>query len=354
MVLPRGRGRAARLRYCARADEDDDFSGGQGHSSSGGRKPSPEPKPSVDMMPDPSRVRRVAAQKGNVLITGQTGTGKSLCAQIIHQLSSRKQGPLVVRGCGTFTDELFKAELFGHEKGAFTDAVMAREGMLAAANGGTLVLDDIDCLSLAAQQTLLQVVEQQSYTPIGRPVQEIERADVRYIVTTNRSPEELIETGLMREDVYHRLCRWRLHLSPLHERPETIKIIAEKQLAASNKEQPEEVVAVRFDDAVYRLMSALIWDGNIRQLKHAVENLVVFGANEKTGLVSLKSACDVLFDPLYYPRFMDMASGFDIKKAASVKRLLELIGGNRRLAARLLNCAPGTLYSVIEKAGWDR
>ncbi len=301
------------------------------------------------LLPEVDRLYRIAAQAGNVIITGETGTGKSVCARMIHANSSRQNGPLIVKGCGGVSDDLFKAELYGHTKGAFTDAFADRAGLVEQANDGTLVLDDIDCLSRNAQQTLLEIIEQNSFSRVGDSTSQRYSSNVRYIVTTNQTPEELVESGALRRDFFHRLCRWRLHVPALHERPASISPIVQQHLKKCQKNMPEHVQKLHLSTEVMGLLSALHWRGNIRQLVEVIDNLLVFASHTRKGEIGLSAACKVLFHPQHYPTHRDLVSFADIHKPFSVHRLLDLVGWNKVLAARLLDCSRTTLYDVIQE-----
>jgi two-component system response regulator GlrR len=224
-----------------------------------------------------ARLPAVAACDAGVLILGETGTGKEVCAQAIHHLSPRAARPWVAINCGAVPTELLESELFGHVRGAFTHAHVSRTGLVAEAEGGTLFLDDIDCLPLAAQSKLLRFLEEREYRPVGANT--VRRADVRVIAASNRRLDELAARGVFRQDLYYRLNVLSLELPPLRARPGDIPALAlhfARQCARhAGRPLPEPTPA-----ALRRLMAG-DWPGNVRELKHVVERAVLLAAGPR-------------------------------------------------------------------------
>jgi len=205
-----------------------------------------------------------------VLITGETGTGKELCARAMHHLSPRRDHPFLAVDCAALPDTLFENEMFGHERGAFTDAHRAQKGIIASCDGGTLLLDEIDALSLAAQAKLLRFLQEHTYRPLGG--NRIERANVRVLAATNRDLETCVKAGQLRPDLYFRLNVLRLHLPALRDRPGDIPLLAQSMLREFSG---PDSVPTSFSPAALRLLAAHSWPGNVRELGNVVQRAIV-------------------------------------------------------------------------------
>jgi two-component system response regulator GlrR len=217
------------------------------------------------------KIPLVAKGDVNVLLSGETGTGKELCARAIHYLSPRAHKPFVPISCGAIPVELMENELFGHERGAFTSAASSQIGLIEEADKGTLFLDEIDCLSLLAQVKLLRFLQEKEYRPLGsaRTLQ----ADVRIIAATNINLERALKEGKLRQDLYYRLNTIALRLPPLRERQQDIPLLVqhfiEKHSAASN------VGAMSFSPDAMRKLLLYKWPGNIRELEYIVQRSIL-------------------------------------------------------------------------------
>ena len=220
-------------------------------------------------------VARVAPTDARVLIIGENGTGKEIVARMLHEQSSRQEGPFVEVNCAAIPSELIESELFGHEKGAFTSAYKSRKGKFEMANGGTIFLDEIGDMSLAAQAKVLRVLEEHKISPVGSN-KEI-KIDVRVIAATNKNLKEEIKKGNFREDLYHRLSVIIIEMPTLNERLEDIGLLVDYflNLAAEEYNMPVKSIS---DDAIKELQK-IKWTGNIRELKNVVERLVILGGN---------------------------------------------------------------------------
>jgi len=215
----------------------------------------------------------VIARSGNpVLITGETGTGKELCARAIHHLSKRRNFPFIPIDCGAFPDHLFENELFGHARGAFTDAHGEQRGLIAMAEGGTLFLDEIDSLSPAAQAKLLRFLQERTYKPLG--ADKLARADLNVITATNQDLEALVRDKRFRSDLFFRLDVLRLHLPPLRERRADIGILSRHFVAALCNEAG--VAHKTLTPGTLRMLALADWPGNVRQLFNVIQRAVVF------------------------------------------------------------------------------
>ena len=206
-----------------------------------------------------------------VFITGETGTGKELCARAIHYLSPRSRSPFMPINCGAIPVDLVENELFGHEKGAFTGASETRTGLIAEAEGGTIFLDEIDCLPLAAQVKLLRFLQEKEYRPLGS--KKMKKADVRLLAAMNIDPQEAVAAGRLRQDLYYRLNVIPLVIPPLRERREDIPLLARhfllKYAVQFNKPMAD------FSAEAMQLLQLYDWPGNVRELEHHVERAVV-------------------------------------------------------------------------------
>ena len=199
-----------------------------------------------------------------VLITGETGTGKELVAQALHRLGPRAGRPFVAVNCGALVDTLLADELFGHERGAFTDARERRPGLLVEATGGTVFLDEAEALSPRAQVAMLRVLQERTVRPLGSAAEQ--RVDVRFVAATNVSPEGLLQSGRFRVDLYYRLCVFSLTLPPLRERREDIMALAEFFIAR----HAGGLSTFKLSPEAEHVLLAYDWPGNVRELESAI------------------------------------------------------------------------------------
>ncbi len=217
------------------------------------------------------RIHLVAPSDANILIIGETGTGKELIARHVHELSSRREGPFIAVNCGALTDSLVESELFGHEKGAFTGAVNAKQGWFEAANGGTLFLDEIGDLPLQTQVKLLRVLQEREVVRVGsrRPIP----IDVRLVAATNVHLEDAVAAGRFREDLYFRLSVAVLNLAALRQRPGDILPLARHFLKvyAQRLNWPGEGIAVSAEKSLL----SHPWPGNIRELENVIHHAIL-------------------------------------------------------------------------------
>jgi DNA-binding NtrC family response regulator len=216
-------------------------------------------------------VQRVAPTNSNVLITGETGTGKDVIARAIHYNSNRADGPLVVADCASLAESLLESELFGHVRGAFTGAVKDRKGLAETARGGTLFLDEIATISPQIQGSLLRLLQEREIRPVGsdKPVS----VDVRVVAATNRNLQELVDAGTFREDLFYRFSVFTITLPPLRDRREEIPLLAHHfvQRFAQEFGKPIDSITPR----AMAVLEAHDWPGNVRELQHAMERAVL-------------------------------------------------------------------------------
>jgi len=217
------------------------------------------------------RVRKAAPTDTTVLIQGESGTGKELVARALHDLSARREAPIVAVNCAAIPESLLESELFGHEKGAFTGAVASQRGLVEAADGGTLFLDEIGELPAAAQGRLLRVLQEGEIRRVGSP--HARMVNVRLIAATHRNLQQRVSEGLFRADLYFRLHVMEIHLPPLRERQEDIEALAVFLLDKTCRRLNRP--AGRFADDALAAIQAHAWPGNVRELENAIERAVI-------------------------------------------------------------------------------
>ncbi len=228
-------------------------------------------------------VARIARSRTTVLITGESGTGKERVARAIHEASDRRDKPLLVINCGAIPEALIEAELFGHERGAFTGAFASRSGIFREADGGTVLLDEIGELPPALQVKLLRVLQERKVRSVGAPTEV--PVDVRILAATNRNVEEDVQNGRFRQDLYYRLNVIRIEMPPLRERAEDIRPLADHFLARSAAEQNKTVRALA-PDAV-RALEGYAFPGNVRELENVIERAIALASGPIIGLGDL-------------------------------------------------------------------
>ncbi len=284
-----------------------------------------------------SKCRKLGPSAKTVLIRGETGTGKELVARAIHRHGPRAKRPFVAINCAALNRELLSSELFGHVRGAFTGAVGDRPGKFEAADGGTLFLDEIGEMDLELQSRLLRVLETREFERLGSnsPI----RVDLRIVAATNRVLEQEIAAGRFREDLFHRLNIIALQTPALREIPEDIPLLAEHFLRAD-----PEGRGLRFAPAALAKLRAHRWPGNIRELRHVVEQAVFYaeGAQIAADDILLPEARGVATD------FLDGGLTLAEVEREAIARRLAQCGGSRRRAAKSLDIAESTLYKKIK------
>jgi len=251
----------------------------QGGTRNSTRKSPPKPESGLRQLIGESsafldqieKIPQIARCDANVLITGETGTGKELYARAIHYCSSRAGRPFMPVNCGAIPADLVENELFGHERGAFTSAVTLQTGLVEEANGGTLFLDEVDCLPTFAQVKLLRFLQEKEYRPLGST--RMRRADVRVIAASNENLEEAVGNGKVRQDLFYRLNIISLTLPPLRERLDDIPLLTRHFLNKYSREMDKEALDLHSD--ALQIMMGHRWPGNVRELEHAIERATV-------------------------------------------------------------------------------
>jgi DNA-binding NtrC family response regulator len=288
-------------------------------------------------------IRDVAPTEATVLITGETGTGKGLAAKAIHTNSPRCEGPFVTVNCGAIPEHLMESELFGHQKGAFTDAKETKKGRLELAHGGTLFLDEIGEIGMRMQIDLLRVLEDRVFYRVGG-TQPIE-ADFRVIAATNRNLKSAILQETFREDLYYRLNVISFHMPRLRERKEDIPLLAEHFLQRFTQETNKSIDAIS-RQAMDEMM-LYDWPGNVRELENAIERAVVVGKQRKIDPEDLPFYC------LLNPPLPAGQSLKDIEKE-HIRQILEENDWNVARSAKILQIDRSTLYSKIKRLRLQR
>ncbi len=296
------------------------------------------------------RVKRLAPTDTTVLITGATGTGKELIAQAIHQNSPRKKKPFVLLNCAELSEHLLESELFGHVRGAYTDASTDRVGRFEYAHGGTLFLDEVGDMPAHMQVKLLRVLESGEITRVGenKPIE----VNVRVLSATNSDLETAIEAGTFREDLYHRLKVITIHMPSLAERRDDIIPLVDHFRKVFAKKHHKTIQGLSGD--VSRLLVASEWKGNVRELRNFVESMVVIDmdgtldtddlpdelSGAETGATqTIAGTNDLIGRPLN-----------EIERWA-IEQTLQLAGGNREETARILGIGARTLYRKLKEYG---
>jgi len=294
-------------------------------------------------------VRQVAPTDSTVLIYGETGTGKELVAQALHQNGARKSGPFVRLHCAALAAGLIESELFGHVRGSFTGAVGDRAGRFEAADGGSLLLDEVSEIPVAVQAKLLHVLETGSFERVGstRPL----HADVRLIAATNRRLEPLIGSGEFRADLYYRLRVVTLELPPLRERKGDLPLLLEHFLRDANLRHGRRVGGLT--RGAMHLLSRHAWPGNVRELKNLIEGIVVMKAGG--GPIDVADLPEHLRHPAAESGDIHLQVGMtlsEIEKIA-IDETLKSSGYDKKRAAELLGIGLRTLYRKCKEHGSD-
>ncbi len=288
------------------------------------------------------RAMQVAKTKTGILITGESGTGKEIFARAIHQYSCRK-GNFVAINCSAIPENLFESEMFGYMGGAFTGALKkGKGGQFEHANEGTLFLDEISDMPMHMQAKLLRVLQENKVLRIGADTPK--DIDVRIISASNKDLRKMVEIGTFREDLYYRLNVVRIDLPPLRERKEDIPLLVETFIQSFCRQN--NVNEPKLMPEVFNILTSYNWEGNIRELKNTVEHLVVFSKN---GNIAIESVPEQIIE-----RSLDKAkekeSTFELESCVArteievIRKVMEMVEGNKSRAAKILNIPRSTLY----------
>jgi DNA-binding NtrC family response regulator len=295
-------------------------------------------------------IERVSQSDGTVLITGKSGTGKELVARAIHHNSARKANRFVPVNCGAIPDNLFESELFGHKKGAFTDAVSDKDGLFKIANGGTLFLDEVSETPLHLQVKLLRAIEQKEITPVGSTTPL--KSDVRIIAATNQNLAERVEQGKFRDDLYYRLNVIEINLPSLSERREDVPLLVQHFIEKFRSEMGKPVQGV--DNKVMHILMNRTWKGEVRELQNVIERAMIFCDGEYITLKELPESIRAEVGEEVVPE-----EGTGLKEAVRrfeknhILELLTKFDFDKEKTATALDISVSTLYRKMTELGVD-
>ncbi len=293
-------------------------------------------------------IAKIAVSEASVLIHGESGVGKELAAEQIHLQSPRRSGPLVRINCPSIPDQLLESELFGHIRGAFTDAIADRPGKIEAARGGTLFLDEIAEISPAVQAKLLRVLESGKYEALGS--NQIKTADVRIVAATNVELEKAVQEGSFREDLYYRLNVIPLYIPPLRRRKDDIPILAEYFLETIQAEVNKEIDG--FSNEAFEQLLSYAWPGNIRELRNAIERSVVLCSERVIRPENLHLAGDSFTGELFLGK--SLKDSLNLFKKHLIRSTLLENDWNQTLAAEKLDIQRTYLSRLVKELGIER
>ncbi len=294
-------------------------------------------------------VRTIARRDVNVLVTGETGTGKELVASAIHRLSRRASKPFIKVNCSAFNVGVLESELFGHEKGAFTGAVTQRLGRFELAEGGTIFLDEVGEIPQSTQVKLLRVLQAREFERVGG--NDTVKVDIRLIAATNRNLKTMVEEGEFREDLYYRLNVVSIELPPLRERKEDIPVLVSHFIGRLNSEKGYGIKGTTRE--AMRLIYDYSWPGNVRELENAVESAAALSTGEMIEAKCLPSY--LLMAPAEELDYYRLPKGITLSDAEReiIRIVLQRHGGNRSRAARELGIGLRTLHRRLREMEGD-
>ncbi len=291
--------------------------------------------------------RRVAPTDTTVLLTGETGTGKEIFAQAVHQASQRRNRPFLAVNCATLGHDLLESELFGHRAGAFTGAVKDKKGLFEEANGGTIFLDEIGEMTPDLQAKLLRVLESGEFIKVGDT--SLTKVNVRVVAATNQDLAQAIERGRFRADLFYRIAVFQIKLPPLRERVADIEPLARHFAALYGHKTNQKIQHI--DPAFLAALKQYPWPGNIRELKNVIERSVILMENEVLRTENLPPEFRHPDAPAGTPGKPGASPALDLAYAEKIhiQKVLDHTGGNKTEAARLLGIALTTLYRKLDE-----
>jgi two-component system, NtrC family, response regulator AtoC len=316
-------------------------------------------KPSTDFVGDGPLMRkvhevimRVAETDATVLVTGESGSGKELVARDVHRRSKRANGPFVAINCAALPETLLESELFGHVKGAFTDAKASKRGLFAEATGGTLFLDEIGEMPIGMQAKLLRALEERSVRPVGGTAEV--PFDARLVTATNRDLESLVESGRFREDLYYRINVVHVDVPPLRARGSDVLLLAQHFITKLAGPMGKKVTG--FSSAVAERLISYSWPGNVRELQNCIERAIALARFEELTVEDLPPKVRE-----YKPSFVvvatedptDLVTMEEVERRY-IQRVMEAVGQNKTQAAKVLGFDRTTLYRKLERYKLDR
>jgi len=283
---------------------------------------------------------KVAKTNTTVLLLGETGTGKEVFAEAIHEGSERKDKPFIAVNCSAFSNELLKSELFGYVAGAFTGALKDKKGLFEEADGGTLFLDEIGEMNLELQARLLRVLENGTFNRVGDP--KTSKVNARIIAATNKDLKHEAENGRFRLDLFYRLAVFTIYIPPLRERKEDIEILARHFIKEFSSKLCRKVT--NMDDFFLKVLNEHSWKGNVRELRNVIERTVIIAGGDIL-------SSDLLQFDFYNELLEDSSQTLDLANIESryIRKALQQTNGNKTEAAKLLGIGLSTLYRKIEE-----
>lgn len=289
-------------------------------------------------------IAQIAPAMTPVLIYGETGTGKNLVARAIHYNSPRKEKPFIELSCAALPESVIESELFGHERGAFTNAFTTKKGRFELANGGTLFLNEVSDISPYTQVKLLRVLEDKEFERVGG--METIKVDVRLIAATNKNLEEAIREGKFREDLYYRLHGVVIELPPLRQRKEDIPLLVESFIRDASKLNGKKVTGIT--DQAMQFLIEYYWPGNVRELKNCIEGMVVMATRPTLSINDLPKHIRRVGDDKWQ---VDIHVGMSAKDAERklISETLKYTNNNKALAAKILNMGLRTLFRKVKE-----
>jgi DNA-binding NtrC family response regulator len=289
-------------------------------------------------------IERVGPTEASVLLTGESGSGKELAAQSIHECSPRRGRPFVAINCGAIPAGLIEAELFGYEKGSFTGAVRAHAGVFERAQGGTLLLDEVTEMPLDMQTRLLRVLETRRYYRVGASTEYT--SDVRVIAATNRCPLQAVQKGQLREDLLYRLAVFPVRMPPLRSRGSDVELLAEHFLAELNAQSRTQK---RLSALARMTLKQHPWPGNVRELKNCIERAFILGDTVLELAPLIQGTAPREGDPVFDSERLNIRVGSRIHdmERSLIEATLDYFKGNKRRAADALGCSLKTLYNKL-------
>jgi len=288
-------------------------------------------------------IERVGPTEASVLLTGESGSGKELAAQSIHDRSARRGGPFLAINCGAIPAGLIEAELFGYEKGSFTGAIRAHAGVFERAQGGTLLLDEVTEMPLDMQTRLLRVLESRKFYRVGASTEF--SSDVRVIASTNRCPLQAVQNGQLREDLLYRLAVFPIDMPPLRSRGGDVELLAEHFLTELNVQSRTQK---RLSAMARMTLKQHTWPGNVRELKNCIERAFILG-DQTLELAPLIQNAARGGDTASDRERLDIRVGsriYDMERSL-IEATLDYFKGNKRRAADALGCSLKTLYNKL-------
>lgn len=297
-------------------------------------------------------LERVGESESTVLVSGESGTGKELVARALHRRSKRSAGPFVAINCAAMPEHLLESELFGHTKGAFTDARSARPGLFVQAKGGTIFLDEIGDMPVGLQPKLLRALQERTVRPVGGDTEVL--IDVRVVAASNRDLETAIEERKFREDLYYRINVIHVELPPLRARGADVILLANHYLQHFATQSQKDVRSL--DGEAAEKLSAYAWPGNVRELANCMERAVALTRNESIGVADLPEKIRSYRTSHVLVAATDPTELVPMEEVEKryILRVLEAVGGNKTLAAQVLGLDRKTLYRKLDRYGSER